>query len=87
MAMSRKDFVAMAIEFGDLKRWTAHSGSTEITSVQLNTIDRCINAYMRTARQANSNFDSGYFVTFVDEVASGERDLDGKKVKKSKKVA
>ena len=84
MSMSKKDFISMAIEFGDLKRWATNSGDDQTTEIQLNVIERSINAYMRVARKANSAFDSDTFTSFVNDVASGTRDLDGRKVKKAK---
>ena len=49
MSMSKKDFISMAIEFGDLKRWATNSGDDATTEIQLNVIERSINAYMRVA--------------------------------------
>jgi hypothetical protein len=84
MSMTRKGYVAMAIEMGALIRWCDHAGSDEISAAQRQTVERAINAFCRVAQADNSAFDKGQFVDFTYEVARGERDLEGKKVKVSK---
>ena len=90
--MTKKHFIAMAIEFGDLYRdvdykWdaTPEEWRSNVASaahvLALDTLRRCEEAFMSVARSANPRFDSEHFLTFVQEIRTGARDLDGKKVK------
>ena len=92
--MTKKHFIAMAIEFGDLYRradWKYADNAERYGSpddsghvAELDTIRRCEEAFMSVAKRANPRFDSDHFLTFVQEIRTHARDLDGRKVSRSK---
>ena len=75
MAMSRKNYNAIATNFGYSLR--SITGSAEIYSAW-----SMVNAFSEAAREDNPAFDSDRFRDWVQETADGARDLEGKKVKK-----
>ena len=82
MAMSKKDFNLMAIEFGQqMKHINAMDYHQPIRDIAMATLLDSIKAFCYVAITANGNFDSSRFYDFVDEVANGRRDANGKLVK------
>jgi len=85
MAMSKKDFNLMAIEFGQqLARINDSKYPEQIRNIVMATALDSIKAFCYVAITANSNFDSSRFYDFVDEVRDGRRDSNGKLVKTTK---
>ena len=75
MAMSRKNYTAIATNFGYSLR--SITGDDEMYSAW-----SMVNAFADAAREDNPAFDCVRFRDWVQETADGERDLEGKKVKK-----
>lgn len=72
--MTRKHFTAIAITMGwNLRRYA--KGSPEWNAIIDTATSLC-----HDFKAANSNFDNVRFMDFMEEVARGDRDLDGKKV-------
>lgn len=97
--MTRKHFIAMAIEFGDLYRdadrkyedmqesmMSAHAADSAHVA-ELDTIRKCEEAFMSVAKRANPRFDSDHFTGYVQEIRRYERDLDGRKIKRASVTA
>lgn len=74
MAMSKRNFEQLATLLGLEFRWTAE----EDKHILHNVIH---NAIIPTLRTANPSFDSVRFLAWVDDVRTGKRDAEGKKVK------
>jgi hypothetical protein len=73
MAMSRRDFEAMATAFGAALR----SGD----GVERVAVWECVDAFCRVAVAGSPAFSENRFLAWVGDVADGTRDLDGKRVK------
>jgi hypothetical protein len=85
MTMSKKDFNLMASQFGQqIKHINAMDYHQPIREIAIKTVLDSIKAFCYVAITANSNFDSSRFYDFVDEIADGRRDVNGKLVKQSK---
>lgn len=92
--MTKKHFIAMAIEFGSLYRdadWknTEEMNISESSKVatyvaELDTIRKCEESFMSVAKRSNPRFDSDHFEAFVQEIRSFDRDLDGRKIVRAK---
>jgi len=87
--MTKTHFVAMAIEFGDLYRgadngWLSDDSSLGDSLAQIRVIQECEKAFCRVAQSSNPRFDREHFLGFVQEIRRGERDLEGRKVKRAK---
>lgn len=80
MSMTWEDFNAMAVEFGLLIRWSDNSGSQEVCDAQRLVIERAMAAFGRVADAGDIKLDRSLFRDLVYEVASGERDITGRKV-------
>ena len=76
MAMSRKNYNAIATNFGFGLRTVSLSETPAIYGAW-----EMINAFAEVAKQDNPNFDADRFRTWVQETADNLRDLDGKLVK------
>jgi hypothetical protein len=75
MAMSRKDYVSLAISMGLALRYV-EEGEKEGAYVMVEVVANSLNA-------SNLNFDKGRFLDFMYEVADGKRNAEGKVVKKT----
>lgn len=85
MTMSKKDFNLMASQFGQqIKHINAMDYHQPIRDIAIKTVLDSIKAFCYVAITANSNFDSSRFYDFVDEIADGRRDVNGKLVTKGK---
>ena len=87
--MTKKHFVAMAIQFGQTIRIRLDDYVAQ--RITLDEYDFWYNAYLaavtdfcKVAKQSNSNFDVEYFLDFVGDIVTEKRDAQGKLVKKSK---
>jgi hypothetical protein len=74
MAMTRKDYVALAISMGLALRWMQDCESKDGAYAMAREVADSLNA-------SNMNFQRGRFLDFVYEVADGKRDAEGKIVK------
>ena len=75
MAMSRKNYNAIATNFGySLRSITGHA--------EIDSAWKMVFAFSEAAREDNPAFDPDRFAFWVQETAEGARDLEGKKVKK-----
>lgn len=87
--MTKKHFISMAIEFGDLYRdidyrheQTEQDGTDIVAFVAEDQATRnAMYSFCAVAREINPRFDQDRFIEFVMDVRSGARDLTGKKVK------
>ena len=73
MAMSRKNYNAIATNFGAEMRGLETSATYGAWEM--------VEAFAEVAKQDNPNFDTDRFYTWVQETADNLRDLDGKLVK------
>lgn len=76
MAMSRKDYVSLAISMGLRLRWMQEGATRDGAALMAEEIADSLNA-------SNMNFQRGRFLDFMWEVADGKRDAEGKIVKKA----
>ena len=76
--MTKKHFIMLAIEFGelwrDVDRFPDRDTVAAVTEAQ--------NRVMSVCARSNPRFDRDHFAGFVQEIRRGERDLDGKKVRR-----
>ena len=82
--MTKKHFVDMATEFGLMYReldGDPYPFDASASVAMKETIRKAEKAFCGVAKRANPRFDKDDFLLFVQEVRSGERDLDGRKVK------
>lgn len=85
--MSKKHFIAMAIQFALLRKEILNRNmSTVHKAHQLSGVSEAQDAFCKVAIQSNPNFDKYYFLDFIDDIAAGKRDNNGKLIK-TKKVA
>jgi len=85
--MSKKHFIAMAIQFAQTKKEIINSGLGLVaTSHMLMGYTDAVMAFCRVAKNSNPNFDHNYFLDFIDEIVEGKRDTFGKLIK-TKKMA
>jgi len=85
--MSKKHFIAMAIQFAQTRKTILNSGLGLVaTSHMLMGYTDAVIAFCKVAKNSNSNFDHNYFLDFIDEIVEGKRDTFGKLIK-TKKVA
>jgi hypothetical protein len=75
MAMSRKNYNAIATNFGYSLR--SITGTAEVNSAWA-----MVSAFSEAAREDNPAFDPNRFGNWVQETADGTRDLEGKKVRR-----
>jgi hypothetical protein len=75
MAMSRKDYVSLAISMGLALRYLEEEKRDGAVWMAVEVADS-LNA-------SNLNFDKGRFLDFMYEVADGKRNAEGKVVKKT----
>lgn len=85
MGMSKRDFEAMALQLGEAKRvafrlWDDdRAAAVEVIA----RVSFAASKFCNVAAASNPAFDRDRFLAFVDEVGTGTRDLDGRKVKVS----
>lgn len=87
--MTKKHFIAMAIQFGlstriRLNDYRANRITLDEYDFWYTTYVTAINDFCKVAKQFNSNFDVEYFLDFVADVAMERRDAQGKLIKKGK---
>lgn len=73
MAMTRKDYNNLATALGMSLRYASMEDDAGLRTAIVTVAD--------ALNSANMNFDRARFVQFVDEVAMGARDAEGRKVK------
>ena len=84
--MTKKHFVDMATEFGQMYRdadrdYLDGQDSHDTSKVKLEVLHQAVLSFCGVAKRANRSFDKMHFLEFVQEVRRGERDLEGRKVK------
>jgi len=84
--MTKKHFVDMATEFGQLYRdadfeFGRGRDSYDTSKAKLEVLEQSMLAFCGVAKRANRSFDKMHFLEFVQEIRRGERDLEGRKVK------
>jgi hypothetical protein len=83
--MTKKHFIAMAIQFAKAQSSICTTDrDVDVKAQQLIGLDLAIHAFCEVAKEANSAFDQDYFLNFIHEIFYGQRDANGKLVKKSK---
>lgn len=87
--MTKKHFIAMAIQFGlsiriRINDYVAQRISLDEYDLWYSTYVTAINDFCKVAKQFNNNFDVEYFLDFVGDVATERRDAQGKLTKKNK---
>lgn len=86
--MTKKHFISMAITFAQIRMSIESSNYGDAQKAnQLIGLQAAIDGFCQVAKQHNSNFDASYFKDFILEIWMGERDLNGKKIKQTKKAA
>jgi hypothetical protein len=75
MAMSRKDYVSLAISMGLAIRFMDENVETRLGAYGM------LEAVIDSLNASNMNFDKTRFRDFVNEVAEGKRNAEGKIVK------
>jgi protein-disulfide isomerase-like protein with CxxC motif len=81
MAMSAKDFNAMAIEFGLMLKEINYDSDPHSKAKRTHTVEDAYRAFCRVATASNPTFDQERFYDFVSDVMNGTRDKTGKKAK------
>ena len=82
--MTKKHFIMMAIEFGEL--WREADRYPDRPNFEA-TIQNAQNRVMSVCKRSNPRFDRDHFDGFVQEIRRYERDLDGKKIKRASVTA
>lgn len=75
--MTKKDFEAMATAFGRVGRDILDAGDEDGFTV----LNAAVVAFASEARRLNEAFDEVRFYSWVNDVARGDRDLDGNRVR------
>ena len=82
MAMTTKDFNAMAIEFGLTLKEINFDSDPSSKAKRTQTVEDVYRRFCRVAAASNSAFDKDRFYDYVTEVMNGKRDAQGKRTKK-----
>jgi len=88
--MTRKHFIALAIELGDL--WRDFDRDADQRTVAANaaahsTLTRAQAATAGVCKRSNPRFDREHFDGFIQEIRDHQRDLDGRKIPAAKQRA
>ena len=81
MGMSKKDFNAMAIEFGMQQREINFDSDPYSKAKRTNTLNESVYRFCSVARVSNPLFSEERFTEYVEDVAQRRRDNTGKLVK------
>jgi hypothetical protein len=83
--MTKKHFIAMAIQFAKVQSSIlTMDRDVDTKATQLVGVSLAIDAFCKVAKESNSAFDESYFKDFIHQILYGQRDANGKLVKKSK---
>lgn len=90
--MTRKHFVALAVEFGEAwRQFDIDAAAGDVDFCRIDAMgDTLIDAQTRVmgvCKRSNPRFDREHFSQFVEEIRNYQRDLDGRKIPAAKQRA